>query len=77
MERQDALKRISKPELDEQFWKQESEYVANKLDLTVQELQSIFDGKNKSCLDYRNKRFLIGLGAKTMKILGLEKRLFR
>ena len=77
MKREDALLRISKPELDEQFWKQEFEYVANKLDLTVQELQSLFDGENKSFRDYRNKRFLIGLGAKMMKNLGLEKRLFR
>jgi hypothetical protein len=71
------LNRISKPELDEQFWKQEFEYVANKLDLTVKELQSLFNGENKSFHDYRNKRFFIGLGAKMMKNLGLEKRLFR
>jgi N-acetyl sugar amidotransferase len=77
MERQEALDRISKPELDEQFWKKEFEYVANKLDLSVRELQSIFEGSNKNFHDYKNKKVLIGIGAKTMKILGLEKRLFR
>ncbi len=61
MTREEALVRISKPELDEQFLLQEFEYVANKLDLTVQELQEIFDGENKTFHDYRNKRTLIGL----------------
>ena len=77
MTRDEALERISKPEMDEQFLIQEFEYVANKLDLSVEELQTIFDGKNKTYRDYKNKRFLISLGARAMKILGLEKRLFR
>jgi N-acetyl sugar amidotransferase len=77
MTREAALERISKPELDEQFLKQEFEYVANKLDLTVEELQQIFDGENKTWRDYKNKRNLIQFGAKAMRFLGLEKRLFR
>lgn len=77
MTRQEALERISKPELDEHFLQQEFEYVAHKLDLSVDELQQIFDGKNKTYHDYKNKRFLIGLGSKAMAMLGLEKRLFR
>ncbi|MCD5987019.1 N-acetyl sugar amidotransferase [Pseudomonas sp. CDFA 553] len=77
MTREAALERISRPELDEQFLSSEFEYVANKLDLTVDELQSIFNGQNKTCLDYKNKRFLIGIGARVMSALGLERRLFR
>jgi N-acetyl sugar amidotransferase len=77
MTREAALERISKPELDEQFLKQEFEYVANKLDLTVEELQAIFDGENKTWRNYKNKRNLIQFGAKAMRFLGLEKRLFR
>ena len=77
MTREEALKRIAKPEMDEQFLKQEFEYVANKLDLTVEELQTIFEGKNKTYRDYKNKKFIIDLGAKVMRFLGLEKRLFR
>jgi N-acetyl sugar amidotransferase len=75
--RDEAIQRISKPEMSEEFLKHEFEYVANKLGLTVNELQSIFDGENKTFHDYRNKRSLIGLGASVMKLLGLEKRLFR
>ena len=77
MTRQEALDRIAKPELDEHFLQQEFEYVAHKLDLSVDELQQIFDGENKTYHDYKNKRSLIGLGSKIMAILGLEKRLFR
>ncbi|WP_041583521.1 N-acetyl sugar amidotransferase [Bdellovibrio bacteriovorus] len=77
MTREQALERISKPEMDANFLKTEFEYVANKLDMTVDELQQIFDGKNRTCLDYKNKRFVIGLGSRVMSALGLERRLFR
>ena len=77
MTRQAALERIAKPEMDEHFLMQEFEYVAHKLDLTVDELQHIFDEPNKTYRDYRNKRWLIGFGANAMRLLGLEKRKFR
>jgi N-acetyl sugar amidotransferase len=77
MSREQALERISHPEMSEHFLRQEFEYVANKLDLTMDELQEIFDGDNKPYRDYRNKRGLIGLGARVMRWLGLEKRFFR
>jgi N-acetyl sugar amidotransferase len=77
MTRDEALERLSKPEMDEHFLKQEFEYVANKLDLTVAELQDIFEGENKTYRDYKNKRWFIGVGANVMRRLGLERRLFR
>lgn len=77
MTREAALQRISRPEMDEHFLQQEFEYVAHKLDLTVPELQAIFDAPNKTFHDYKNKRWVIGLGAKVLSALGLEKRLFR
>lgn len=77
MTRDAALARIARPEMDEHFLQQEYEYVASKLDLTVNELQEIFDGKNKTYRDYRNKHWLIGLGTNVLRWLGLEKRFFR
>lgn len=77
MTRDEALDRISRPEMDEHFLKQEFEYVANKLGLTVEELQQIFEGENKTYREYKNKRWAIGLGANIMRRLGLERRLFR
>lgn len=77
MNRGVALERIAKPEMDEHFLHQEFEYVAHKLDLTVDELQKIFNSPKKTFRDYRNKRWLIGLGANIMRWLGIEKRFFR
>lgn len=77
MTRDQALDRISRPEMDEHFLKQEFEYVAHKLGLTVDELQQLFDSPRRTYRDYKNKRDLIGFGANLMRKLGLEKRYFR
>ena len=77
MTRDQALERVSKPEMSEEFLKKEFEYVADKLDLTKEELKKIFEGKNKTFRDYKTKIKLINFGAKVMQKLGLEKRLFR
>lgn len=77
MTREEALIRISKPEMDEQFLNQEFEFVANKLDLTINQLQTLFEGENKTYRNYKNKKKIIDFGAKIMMYLGLEKRLFR
>jgi N-acetyl sugar amidotransferase len=77
MTRDQALDRISRPEMDEHFLKQEFEYVAHKLGLSLDELQALFDMPKKTFRDYKNKRDFIGLGANVMRKLGLEKRYFR
>ena len=77
MTRNEALERIASPEMNEFFLMQEFEYVAHKLELTVEQLQKIFEEPNKTYNHYQNKRWLIGLGYKGMKLLGLERRLFR
>jgi putative aminotransferase len=77
MTRDQALARIAKPEMSEHFLKQEFEYVAHKLDLTTDELQTIFESPKKTFRNYKNKRDLIGLGVNLMRKLGLEKRFFR
>lgn len=77
MTREEALERVSKPELSEEFLAKEFEYIADKLDLTKQELQDIFDGENKTFRDYKTKIKTIKAGAQLMQKLGLEKRLFR
>jgi hypothetical protein len=59
------------------FLRQEFEYVAHKLDLGVDELQALFDSPKRTYRDYRNKRWLIRLGAEVMGRLRLEKRYFR
>ncbi|WP_262896208.1 N-acetyl sugar amidotransferase [Sphingobacterium faecale] len=77
MTREEALDRISRPELSEEFLQKEFEYVAHKLDLTREDLQEIFNGPNKTYKDYKNKMGIIKLGAQVMQKFGMEKRLFR
>lgn len=77
MTREAAIERISRPELDEQTLLQEFEFVAQKLDLTVEELRELFNGENKSYKDYKNKSRLITLGTRVMQLLGIEKRTFK
>jgi hypothetical protein len=77
MSRDAALVRMSRPEMDAHFLKQEFEYVANKLGLSVDELEAIFEGENKTFRAYKNKRWAIGQGASLMRKLGIEKRFFR
>ena len=77
MTKDEALERISRPELDEKTIKNEFEYVAHKLDFTIDELQKIFEGPNKTFRDYKNKRWLVNLGGKFLMKFGNEKRLMR
>lgn len=77
MTREEALERVSKSELSEEFLQKEFEYVANKLDMSVSDLEKIFEGENKTYKNYKNKMGLIKMGAQIMQKLGLEKRLFR
>lgn len=77
MTREAALQRISKPEMTEGFLSQEFEYVANKLGLSPSELKELFNLPKKTYRDYRNKRWIIGMGATLMRLVGLEKRYFR
>lgn len=77
LSRDDALIRIAKPELDELTLKQEFEYVANKLCISVDELQSIFEGTNTTARQYKNKMLLIKCGAYVMNMLGVDRRLIK
>lgn len=77
MTRDQALDRISHPEMDEHFLKLEFEYVAHKLGLKVNEMQALLDMPKKTFRDYKNKRDLIMMAANLMRKLGLERRYFR
>lgn len=77
MTRDEALERISKPELDEATMAQEFEYVATKLGWTVDEFREIFNGENRTFRDYKNNMFLITLGARISNLLGIDNRVFR
>lgn len=77
MTREAALDRVSLPELPEDELLKEFEYVAKKLDFTVEELRSYFEGPNKTFRDYKNNYKWITLGTRIMQFLGVEKRAFK
>ena len=77
MTRDEAMQRISSSEMNENFLKQEFEYVAHKLDLSREELQKLFEIPKKYYYNFKNKRWIINLGTSLLRYLGLEKRYFR
>ena len=52
------------------------EYIANKLDISISELRDLFNGENKTFRDYKNKMFILELGAKVIRFFG-ENRIIR
>lgn len=77
MDREDAIVRISNSEMGSDFLTQEFEFVAHKLGFSVDELEVIFNSPKKTYKNYKNKRWLIGLGTQILRYLGPEKRFFR
>lgn len=77
MRRDQALLKIAQRAYDEATLAQDFEYIATKLDLSVDEFRAIMKGPNKSFRDYKNSMGLINLGAKTLRLLGVERRVVR
>lgn len=73
MTREEALKELEKPAYDPETIKQDFEYIATKLGITVDELQGYMDGPNKTYKDYKSQEDIYRVGAKVRRMLGLEK----
>jgi N-acetyl sugar amidotransferase len=72
MTRAEALRKLEQPALDEGTVKQEFEYVATKLGITLTELQGYLAAPNKTHRDYRSQESIYAFGASAMRLLGLE-----
>jgi hypothetical protein len=73
MTREEALELLSKPAYDPETIHHDFEYIATKLGITVQELQSYMDAPNKTFRDYKSQEGIYNVGAKVMRLFGLEK----
>jgi N-acetyl sugar amidotransferase len=73
MKREEALEFLKKPAYDEETIKHDFEYIANKLGITVEELQSYMDAPNKSYNEYKNQMWVYDIGARVMRMIGLER----
>ena len=77
MTRDEAIQRISSSEMGDHFLANEFDFVADKLSLSKAELEAFQHLPLKTFQDFRNKRFIISLGVKIFRLLGIEKRFFR
>lgn len=73
MTRNEALDKLKSPAYDKEQIENDFEYIANKLDISVEELQSYMDAPNKTYRDYKSQESIYNLGAKVMRLFGLER----
>lgn len=72
MSREDALSELRHPALDENSIRKEFSFVANKLEITIDELNMYLQLPNKSYKDYSSQKKFYNFGAKIMKLFGFE-----
>lgn len=72
LSREEALKMLEKPAMTEEEAQVEIEYVSNKLDISKEELIKYLEMPLKNYSDYPNSLAMFDLGAKFLKMLGLE-----
>lgn len=77
MTRSDAMKEIAKNPYDEKQAREDTEYIAKKLGLTVQALDNIVAGENKTYRDYKNRANMLNFFIHIAQKAGIEKRNFR
>ena len=73
MTREEALEHLKRPSYDPDSIEEDFKYIANKLDITSEELRSYFEGENKTFRDYKNQMWVYEMGARVLKGLGIEK----
>ena len=77
MSREEAIEKIKLDPINKEDIKQEFQFVANKLNISVQELEELFKGQNKSFRDYKSHYPIINFFTKILQLLRIEKRLIQ
>lgn len=72
MVRDEALAELEKPPYDPETIAREIEFVANKLDITIDELMGYMALPKKTYRDYRNQEEIYRIGARILRALGVE-----
>lgn len=73
MTREQALEELKKKPYDESTLHQDIEYIATKLGITVEELNSYMTMEKRSYKDYKSQESIYFFGSRVMRALGLEK----
>ena len=77
LSRRDAMDKIAKPAYDEETIAQDFEYIATKLGLDIKELRDLLNSPKKTYRDYKNNMAIIDLGAKVLRLLGVQRAIIR
>ena len=77
MTREEALEELKVPAYDPETIGDEFKYIAAKLDITVEELQTYMDAPRKTYKDYKNQEGMFVLGARILKAMGVERSIKR
>jgi N-acetyl sugar amidotransferase len=72
MTREDAIEELEKSPFEKTEIDREREFIANKLDITIEELDNYMALPLKTYKDYKNNQTLYRLGAKVLHTMGLE-----
>lgn len=73
MTREEALEKLNSPAHDANLLDDDFQFIANKLDISVDELQGYFNAPNRTYRDYRNQDWLYKIGAKVLRTFGKER----
>lgn len=77
MTREEALEKLKKSAYNQETIEQEFNYIATKLGISPQELRHYFTIPKKFYWDYKNNESIFKLGAKVLKVLGVERSIKR
>lgn len=77
MSREEAIEALKTNPYDSDLMEQDKEYIARKLGITVREFEKIIEGRNKTPMDYKNDFWMIQLGIRICRMLGIENRNIR
>ena len=77
MTREEALQKISMPPYPNEDRIEDQKHIAEKLGVKFDEIENYIQGENKTYKDYKNSYWMISLGLKLARMLGVEKRNFR
>lgn len=77
LDRDEALRKISIPAYDPATINEDFEYIATKLGISVAELRALHEGPKKTFRDYKNDMTLMNLGAKVLRIAGIQRAIIR
>lgn len=77
MSKEEAIEALKTNPYDPDLMEQDKEYIARKLGITVREFEKIIEGRNKTPMDYKNDFWMIQLGIRICRMLGIENRNIR